>query len=163
LSRIYTGDVRAWSTPHDYVSSPSFTYFVSLFLQVQVPYSIKWQCHLVPYSEQISTTLQNTKTVMGIIKREDDFPLGSEQPGDTGFDTAPGVGSGTEGGAAGHSSDSVLSTGGLVAIIVVVVLVTIIGGLFHSCHLVRLLASLLTPSQSLLLHCSSSPRSANGP
>jgi hypothetical protein len=58
-----------------------------------------------------------------------DFPLESMEPGDTGFDTAPGVGSGTEGGASGYSSDSaVLSTGGLIAIIVVVVVVTIIGG-----------------------------------
>ncbi len=57
-----------------------------------------------------------------------DFPLEGEDPGDAGFDTAPGVNSGTEGGASGYSDGPLLSTGGLVAIIIVVVVVTIIGG-----------------------------------
>lgn len=62
-----------------------------------------------------------------ILPRDDsDFP--DDMSGDAGSTTAPGVGSGNEGGASGNSGSSVsISTGGLVAIIVVVVLVAILG------------------------------------
>ncbi len=48
---------------------------------------------------------------------------------DAGSDLAPGVGTGTEAGASGDSSQNSMSisTGGLIAIIVVVVVVTIMG------------------------------------
>lgn len=56
-----------------------------------------------------------------------DFPLSTSDPSEGRFETAPGVGSGTEGGASGTSSGLVISTGGLIAIIVVVIFVTILG------------------------------------
>lgn len=90
-----------------------------------------------------------------------DFPLESMEPGDTGFDTAPGVSSGTEGGASGYSGGPMLSTGGLVAIVVVVVVVTIIGGSSPSLHVGD--GCIANKSQSQLQHCSSLPRGVNGP
>lgn len=60
-----------------------------------------------------------------------DFPLATDDPngGDAGSVQAPGYGVGDAGGASGKSSGLSLSTGGLVAIIVVVVLVSIVGGM----------------------------------
>lgn len=62
-----------------------------------------------------------------------DFPLATNDPsvGDAGSETAPGYDEGTAAGASGHSTSSVnISTGGLVAIIIVVVAVAILGGTY---------------------------------
>lgn len=61
-----------------------------------------------------------------MILPRNDFP--DDSAGDAGGTTAPGVQSGTEGGASGSSGSAVsISTGGLVAIVVIVVVVAILG------------------------------------
>lgn len=61
-----------------------------------------------------------------MILPRNDFP--DDIAGDAGGTTAPGVESGTEGGASGSSGSAVtISTGGLVAIVVVVVVVALLG------------------------------------
>lgn len=115
---------------------------------------------LHPYQSFFSSPVhQNIQDMASRVTR--DFPLESTDPGDAGFDTAPGVSSGTEGGASGYSGGPMLSTGGLVAIVVVVVVVTIIGGSSPSLHVGD--AYRANKSQSQPQHCSSLPRGANGP
>lgn len=63
------------------------------------------------------------------LPRSDDGGFPEHLPGDAGSTPAPGVGTGSEGGALGSPTSSVgISTGGLVAIIVVVVAVAVLGG-----------------------------------
>jgi hypothetical protein len=91
------------------------------------------------------------------------FMWDKRQSGDAGSAQAPGVGTGSDAGASGESSNSVdLSTGGLVAIIVVVIAVVVLGGMSQLTRN-RLRSRLMELAQPPLQHSSGSRRRGNGP